>query len=176
MTSDAGAQVEIRRLTEADADAFRVLRLAGLRETPEAFGSSYEEEAARSREHFAARAAPPAPSATFGAFVGGRLVGIAGLAVSDRLKERHKGYMWGVFVRAEFRGQGLGRQLVRQVIDTAAGRVRILQCSVVIAQEATRRMYHAMGFVPYGLERKALCVDGVFHDEELLAIDFEGRS
>jgi hypothetical protein len=33
-----------------------------------------------------------------------------------------------------------------------------------------------MGFVPYGLERKALCVDGVFHDEELLAIDFEDRS
>jgi ribosomal protein S18 acetylase RimI-like enzyme len=176
MTAGAGAQVEIRRLTEADADAFRVLRLAGLQETPEAFGSSYEEEATWPREHFVARAAPQAPSATFGAFVGGLLVGIAGLAVSNRLKQRHKGYMWGIFVRADFRGQGLGRQLVRQVIDTAPGHVRILQCSVVTAQEATRRMYHSMGFVPYGLERKALCVDGVFHDEELLAIDFEDRS
>jgi ribosomal protein S18 acetylase RimI-like enzyme len=133
MTAGAGAQVEIRRLTEADADAFRVLRLAGLQETPEAFGSSYEEEATWPREHFVARAAPQAPSATFGAFVGGRLVGIAGLAVSNRLKQRHKGYMWGIFVRADFRGQGLGRQLVRQVIDTAPGHVRILQCSVVTA-------------------------------------------
>jgi RimJ/RimL family protein N-acetyltransferase len=169
--SDARAAIEIRPLTKADADAFRALRLTALRETPEAFGSSYEEEIDRPREHFAARAAPPEPSATFGAFADTRLVGTAGLSVSNRLKESHKAYMWGVFVLADFRGQGVGRELVQQVIDKAAGNVRVLQCSVVTAQEATRRMYRAMGFVPYGLERNALCIDGDFYDEELLAID-----
>lgn len=169
--NDAGAAMKIRPLTNADADAFRALRLMALRDTPEAFGSSYQEEVDRPREHFAARAAPPEPSATFGAFADGQLVGTAGLLVSNRLKQRHKAYMWGVFVLPDFRGQGVGRKLVQHVIDRAAGNVRVLQCSVVTAQEATRRMYHAMGFVPYGLERYALCVDGVFYDEELLAID-----
>ena len=169
--NDVRAAIEIRPLTEVDADAFRALRLAALRDTPEAFGSSYQEEVDQPHEFFVARAAPPEPSATFGAFADTRLVGMAGLSVSNRLKEKHKAYMWGVFVLADFRGRGVGRELVQQVIDKAAGNVRVLQCSVVTAQEATRRMYRAMGFVSYGLERNALCIDGVFYDEELLAID-----
>ncbi len=173
---DAKAAIEIRPLTEVDADAFRALRLAALQDTPEAFGSSYQEEADRPREFFVARAAPPEPSVTFGAFADTRLVGMAGLSVSNRLKERHKAYMWGVFVLADFRGRGVGRKLVQRVIDRAAGNVRVLQCSVVTAQEATRRMYRAMGFLPYGLERNALCIDGVFYDEELLALDLRGGS
>ncbi|MCV3239079.1 GNAT family N-acetyltransferase [Mesorhizobium sp. ZC-5] len=168
---DAKAAMEIRPLTEVDADAFRALRLTALQDTPEAFGSSYQEEVDQPREFFVARAAPQDPSVTFGAFAGTRLVGTAGLSVSNRLKEKHKAYMWGVFVLADFRGRGVGRELVQQIIDKAAGNVRVLQCSVVTAQEATRRMYHKMGFVPYGVERSALCIDGVFYDEELLAID-----
>lgn len=174
--SDARTAMEIRPLTEADADAFRAVRLTALRDTPEAFGSSYQEEIDQPREHFVARAAPPEPSTTFGAFAGTQLVGTAGLLVSNRLKERHKAYMWGVFVLADFRGQGVGRKLVQHVIDRAAGNVRVLQCSVVTAQQATRRMYHKMGFVPYGVERNALCIDGVFYDEELLAIDLRPAS
>jgi hypothetical protein len=39
---------KIVRLTAADAATFRELRLEGLREHPEAFGASWEEEAAQS--------------------------------------------------------------------------------------------------------------------------------
>ena len=37
----------IARLRPSDAEAFRTIRLAALKTTPEAFGSTYEIEAAR---------------------------------------------------------------------------------------------------------------------------------
>ena len=39
--------IGIRQLTPADAAAFQALRLRSLRESPEAFGSSYDEEVSR---------------------------------------------------------------------------------------------------------------------------------
>ncbi len=41
--------MQIRPLTEADAAAYRQIRLRGLREDPAAFGSSYELAGAISR-------------------------------------------------------------------------------------------------------------------------------
>ena len=48
-------QFEIRSLTSKDAAAFQVLRLRSLRESPEAFGSSYDEEVSRPLTGVAAR-------------------------------------------------------------------------------------------------------------------------
>ena len=51
--------LDIRPLAEADADDFVRLRLRALKEHPEAFGSSYEEERIRPSGE-GGRAAPPA--------------------------------------------------------------------------------------------------------------------
>ena len=42
--------LQVRRLTGKDAAAFQALRLKGLRDHPDAFGSSFEEEVDRSLE------------------------------------------------------------------------------------------------------------------------------
>lgn len=163
--------VALRRLGPPDAEAFRALRLEALAAAPEAFGSSHEEEAALPPETFRARLPDAGPSAVFGALAGDRLVGMAGFLANGRVKQRHKGLLWGVFVRPAWRRRGLGERLVRQVIAHAAEHVLLLQASVVTSNRAARRIYGRLGFVPYGVERDALCVGGRFHDEELLALD-----
>ncbi len=85
--------MEVRILTEADAQAFWNIRLRALRDDPESFGASYEEilergiagvtQGLRKKES-------PAESITFGAFDGGTLVGIAGLRREVEIKKRHK--------------------------------------------------------------------------------------
>lgn len=162
----------IRRLTPEDAQAFRALRLEALATSPEAFGSSYEEEVGLPLETIRSRLSGSGPNAVFGAFAGEELVGLAGFAAYERLKASHKGVLWGVYVRPAQRDQGLGRQLVQRVIDQASRHVIVLEAAVGTTNESARRTYHALGFKPYGIERKAIRVAGVFYDEELLYLEF----
>ncbi len=166
--ASSDAMPAIRLLTSADAAAFRELRLTALASAPEAFGSSYAEEAAQSVESFHARIPDVGPDAIFGAFAEGWLVGTSGFAANQRAKHRHKGLLWGVFVQPQWRGRGLGERLVRHVIAHACEHVLLLHATVGTSNQTARALYHRLGFVPYGIERQALCIDGVFYDEELL--------
>ena len=81
------AHIEIRPLTEADADAvlYRDIRLEALRANPEAFGSTFEIEDAQPLSWFSARLAS---SILFGAFRDAKLVAIAGFAIQQGQKNR----------------------------------------------------------------------------------------
>jgi GNAT superfamily N-acetyltransferase len=168
------ADIVIRLLDASDAQAFQELRLHALASNPEAFGASYEEEASLPVETVRSRLSSPGANAVFGAYAGDRLVGIAGFAVHERIKAAHKGVMWGVFVRPEWRGHKVGKGLVRRVIEHASRHVIILEAAVSLANEGARRTYHGLGFKAYGVERKALRVGDVFYDEELLLIELPG--
>lgn len=163
-------RITIRALGPTDAPAYRQLRLAALAGAPEAFGSSVAEEEALSLDTLRARL-DAAPSVVFAAFAGPAMVGMAGFLAVERAKERHKGVLWGVHVDPAFRGRGIGRALVARVVDHARGHVRVLHAQVALTNAGAGRLYARLGFVRYGIEVKALAVDGVFHDAELLALD-----
>lgn len=161
---------EIVVLEPKDAPAFRKLRLEGLKRHPEAFGASYEEEAALPLAEIERRLAG---AAVFGAFADGELVGVAGLLVPGAAKKRHKGELWGVYVRAGARGAGIGTALVRAVIAHARGRIQQLHTTVVTDNGPARRLYAKLGFRPYGVEPRALKVGERCYDQELLALMLE---
>ncbi len=164
---------QIRRLEPADAPAYRVARLDALRLHPEAFGSDYEDESRYSLDDFARLLSPP-PGVTLGAFVDGRVVGIAGVHVQPKLKQRHKGYLYGVYVEAAYRRAGLARALIAMVIAEARrGGLNLLQLSVTAGNQAARRLYVEFGFHTYGVEHRALLVNGVYYDEELMELTLD---
>ena len=108
----------------------------------------------------------------FGAFHDDVLSGSAGVHVYPRLKQRHKAQLWGVYVDPSLRGRGVGAALVRAAIAHARTRVAVLQLSVQFDNAAARALYRRLGFVPYGIERRALRHDGKDYDDELMAMDF----
>lgn len=163
----------IRLLRPDDAGAYRTLRLQALRDHPEAFGASHEDEAARSLDMTTRRLDGGPLNCVFGAFAGDDLVGTAGFIVPDRsAKSRHKGLLVGVHVSPAHRGRALGRRLVAAVIDHARAHVVLLQAGVGVDNAPALRLYESLGFRHYGLEDKALRVDGVFVDEALIVLDF----
>ena len=163
----------IRRLHPADIPIFRRIRLAALRQHPEAFSSSYEEEAAQSLEVQAQRLLSP-PGCMFGAFVDQDLFGITGLLRQTRLKTQHKATLISVYLDAAHRRSGLGRRLVETAIAHARdSSVRVLHLSVTVGNQAARRLYAELGFRGYGIEHRALWVDGVFFDDEHMVLDLD---
>ena len=168
--------VEIRQLTPTDAAAFQALRLRSLRESPEAFGSSYDEEVSRPLATVAKRleaARTPTAKIVFGAFTNGSLVGVVGCVQESRVKSRHKAVIWGMYVAPESRGQGVGRALLdRAVLEARAwpNVDRIVLCTVERAA-AARALYRSAGFKPYAREVDAFRQNGRSDTLEYFALE-----
>jgi len=165
----------VRRVTEDDAEALRTLRLEALQTVPEAFLSSYEEEVAKPFEWFRTVARGPDRNAIFGAFEDGVLAGMAGFVAGERVKERHKGTLVGVYVRPSLQRHGAGRALVEAVIAHAATRVTVLEATVSASNHPAVALYRSLGFSRFGTEPKAVQIGGRFLDNDLLQIDFSDR-
>ena len=76
-----------------------------------------------------------------------------------------------MYVRPSARKAGLGRRLVETIVEFARQRVELIQLSVVSDNEQARRLYERLGFLEYGIEKKALKQDGRYYDEVLMAKD-----
>jgi RimJ/RimL family protein N-acetyltransferase len=164
--------MEIRTLTSADAEAYQPLRLASLREHPEAFGSAYEDEAALSPEAVAERLRPLPDRRLFGAWVAGDLAGILSFARSPGRKTRHRAGLGAMYVAPVYRGQGIGRALLAAVIDYARTQPDLeeLILAVTVGNEPARRLYVAAGFEPAWIEQRYIKVDDRYYDIEWLSL------
>ena len=156
------------RLGPDDAAAFRALRLEALRRHPEVFAADFTEEAARPLDWFAERLAANEVFAAAGP--DGALLGMAGLMRHGTAKLRHKAVLWGVYVREEARGTGLGPALVGAALAAARGSVEEVRLTVTAGNEAAIRLYEGFGFRAYGLEERALRVAGRDYDDVLMAL------
>jgi RimJ/RimL family protein N-acetyltransferase len=152
-------------LTPADAESYRDIRLEGLRQNPEAFGSTFERENAMPLAWFAERIANVN---IFGGFVEGELLGVAGYRRQDGAKESHKAILWGMYVRPKGRNCGLGQDLIAAIVAHASGSVEQLKLVVTGGNEAAHRLYRRVGFSEYGREIRALKHDGRYLDEILM--------
>ena len=164
--------MNVRRLGPTDAAAFQALRLRALREDPVAFASSYEDERDTPLETVAERLVPTGDRAIVGAFDGERLVGLAAWHREEMRKMHHKGFVWGVYVKDSHRGRGLAKQLLQSVICLArqAEGILILNLTAYADNQRAIALYESLGFVIYGREPAAICVDGRLHDDVHMAL------
>jgi ribosomal protein S18 acetylase RimI-like enzyme len=166
-------EVETRVLTERDAAAYWNLRLEALEQEPESFAESAEEHRATPIELAAARLREADDTSfVLGAFLDGELVGMVGFFREKHLKACHKGRIWGVYVRANCRGQGIGRALFRVLLEkvkTLPGSEQVI-LTVSSGQVAAKTLYRSLGFETFGVERAALKIGDRYFDEEYMVL------
>lgn len=170
--------MQIRQLTPSDAAEYRALRLRALREHPEAFRSSYEEEVLKADEWSARRLAADGHGCFLGAFdAGGALIGTVGLELEPRAKLRHQGHVIGMYVAPEQAHRGVGRALLAAIIAHARAleHVEALTLTVTSSNEHAVRLYRNAGFVECGREPRALKLDGRYYDKTLMFLDLRAE-
>jgi GNAT superfamily N-acetyltransferase len=154
--------MQIRRLETSDAPVYRELRLRGLREHPDAFTSSFEEENLRPPADTEKRLAAASDTVMWGGFIEGTLAGVVGMTRETRLKNRHKATLVAMYVAPEYGGRGLGLALVNTVVQAArAAGVELLVLTVTEGNRQAAALYERAGFAAFGVEPDAIRVNGV---------------
>jgi ribosomal protein S18 acetylase RimI-like enzyme len=150
----------IRRLTPADAEAYAELRREALELEPHSFTSSPGDDRMRSIE-LVRDTLDSSSQAVFGALMP-ELVGTVGIQRLTRKKVAHKAELWGVYVRREYRRQGLGRQLIEAALEFARALDGVRQVHLRVTEKAASAaaLYEKLGFAIWGTEPAGVCVDG----------------
>jgi RimJ/RimL family protein N-acetyltransferase len=163
----------IRPLTPDDAELYRELRLAALREHPLAYVTDYREESALPIEEMRKRLAG-ATSVTFGSF-DERLIGIATLLWTTRLRQRFRATVVGMFVLPAFRRQGLATELLRACIERARAMPEVEEVClcITVGNDAARAAYVKFGFQPDYVEPRYFKHAGAYYDIEWLRLPLE---
>jgi ribosomal protein S18 acetylase RimI-like enzyme len=154
--------MQVRPIASGEADQLRKIRLRSLAEDPDAFGSTYERDAARPTDWWQNRAASTEQATFVIIDEHERWLGLA-LVRPDTGPEAVINAMW---VAAEARRQGAGRMLLDACLEWARSRhFRSVTLSVKADNAPARAAYAAAGFK---LLRKA-------GDEHVLQLDLAGN-
>jgi RimJ/RimL family protein N-acetyltransferase len=161
----------LRPITEADAEGYRACL----------------DRVAAERRYLAFTAAPPLPEVKFyikamlqrglpfivAVDAQNRVVGWCNIHVQPQTEHRggfsHVGTV-GMGLDVAWRGQGLGRQMLQTVFDTA-GKVGIerVELQVYASNESAVKLYRKFGFVTEGVKSRARKLDGQYDDIIMMA-------
>lgn len=161
----------ISSLNRENCAAYKALRLKAIANTPFALWPTYEEEAALTQAQVRERIEPGPNQIVFGAFTGGRLVGIAGLKRQTLEQISHRATVWGVAVDPEYRKQGIAKRLLQRLIKHASDQgILQIQLAVAVENPAAQALYRSLGFKSFGVEPRAMRVGDRFYDEEHMVL------
>ena len=143
--------MEFRKLTPKHMNAYNHLMLQALQQFPADFAAGNIQDIQDVRGQL------------FGAFnEKDELIGAVGLRQEKLLKTCHKGLIWGMYVTPCFQGCGVGKGLLEAALTYARGMQGLEQLYLIVGENNKRaqRLYHSLGFRPFGIEPRELKVDG----------------
>jgi ribosomal protein S18 acetylase RimI-like enzyme len=162
----------IREIRETDLAQYRDLRLEALRVAPTAFGADYQESLQLPGSAWLERLRGNVNSHAQTLFVAERssvLVGMTGVARGNGAKRQHSATIWGVYVRASARGQGLaGTLLAHAMLWAQQMGVTRLELHVNTTNTKALELYQRAGFTIAGTLRDTMRIGDDSQDEYVL--------
>lgn len=164
--------MNIRRLVERDWEAYRTIRLEALQVSPEAFGTAFDEQKGLPPAYWSARLADDEDSFVLGAFEDERIIGTAAFTRERRRKTRHKGNISGVYISPSYRGRGIARALVTEILGRARSFLGLEQVTLAVVTDnvVAKGLYENLGFRVFGTELRALKDGDRYLDEEHMVL------
>lgn len=165
--------IVVRKIQPHESLHYRSIRLACLRTAPDNFGSTYEEEMSNPKLKFETYIEQEHDECfMFGAFDNGNLIGIVGFERVERQRARHRGEVVQMYVDAAYRGQNIGEQLLRGLIEQAFSvqGVEQLQLSVIARNHAAITLYEKIGFQAFGIQPRYFKIGKQYLDQQFMQL------
>lgn len=116
-------------------------------------------------------------SFTLGAYTGNLLAGIVSFDRdgSDTEKLRHKGVLFRMYVSKEFRGKGLAKKLIEELINRVRKIDTIEQINLTVIANNTnaKTLYEKFGFTTFGSEQNAIKWKGKYFTEDQMVLQLK---
>ena len=168
--------IAIRPLVPDDAPQYTALRIEMLKESPTSFGASLDTDVASTVEGARGRLSSPLPSRMWGAFEegSGALVGVVGGGKQGAHHKRAHVYaVWGMYVQPKFRGVGISKALMGELLAFARGLDGVISVYLSVSETAAaaQALYASLGFQVWGCEPRSLQYEGEYFDEIYMLMD-----
>lgn len=77
-----------------------------------------------------------------------------------------------MYVHQDYRNAGIGKKIVTELIEKAKSMLRIEQIylTVTASNLPAKQLYQSIGFVTYGVEKRALKIEETYFDDELMVL------
>lgn len=170
-----GGEILIREASPADATKFRELRLGALQDSPTAFSADYQKNLNHPLKHWQDMLTMQADESTiFFACHENHLIGTTGIARGNSPKTRHNAWVWGVYVKPEWRGSHIAEELIRSCFTWARSRkIVTAKLGVAAINKSAVRCYERCGFQIYGTEPRALFYEGEYYDFHMMSCSLD---
>jgi ribosomal protein S18 acetylase RimI-like enzyme len=142
--------VEIRTICPDEWRELRDLRLRALKDAPDAFGATYDEEAASTDEAWRHRADRPDGTMIVAVDEDGRFIGMGSGGPAPDAPAY--GAIYGMWVEPSARGKGVGEGIIREIAAWArAAGYEEIGLGVTIGNGPAIALYDRLGFRDTGL-------------------------
>ncbi|MEO8885973.1 MAG: GNAT family N-acetyltransferase [Mucilaginibacter sp.] len=96
--------------------------------------------------------------------------------IANREKLAHKGLLFRMYVGASHSGKGIGKQLMKKLIERVKELPDIEQINLTVVASNNRAvgLYKSFGFEPFSLERKAIKSNDYYLDEYTMVLFLRG--
>lgn len=111
---------------------------------------------------------------TLGAYVKNVLAGVVSFVRDgeDREKLQHKGLISTMYVSPEYRGHGIAKKLLEDVIKRAMTVPGIEQINLIVVSDNSKAklLYEKFGFKRFGTEPNSIKWEGKYYSEDLMVL------
>lgn len=171
--------VDYRRLHADDLSAYRKIRLESLKEYPDSFGASYEDQKSKKRLGFEEYIEQELPDKfIIGAFDNAKLIGICGFFRKDNAERMNAGEIIQMYVRPKYQSNKVGYWLLQATLEEAFKNSEIdnIELGVITDNLNANSLFDKAGFEEYGFQKNHFNDSGVRLKRRLMVLSREMQS
>lgn len=162
---------EVKKLEIGNLDEFKKIRLEALQSEPQAFGEDYQTLEKKESDYWTDQL-NNSQRVWYGVFNEHKLVGIGSIKYAQRRVYAHIAHLSGIYVKQEYRGQGIGRMLFEKRIEEAFLNPKVVKLKLIVNTNQTNaiNLYKSCGFEIVGEMKKEFKVGESYYNAYLMEL------